>query len=138
MKSKTKIEKQTQRKSNPEITETVVAAKKSSSNSETWKEIAEELSSPRKKQLAVNLDKIDESLKEMKGEEKVIVIPGKVLSMGNLNSLQEGKSKKLKIAALKFSETAKEKLLNSNCEVFSILEEIKQNPQAKEVKIIKK
>ncbi|MBA7688989.1 hypothetical protein ES703_97481 [subsurface metagenome] len=73
----------------------------------------------------VNLEKIDKETKE--GE--TVVIPGKVLSQGEIN-------KKVKIIALRFSEKAKEKLLKSKSEFLSIIEEIKKNPTAKRIRIL--
>ena len=122
VKTKTKIEKQLQKKRNPELVETVIAGKKK----ENWKEVVGIIVGSRKNWVKINLDKIDEKSQEG----GVIVVPGKVLSQGEVN-------KKLKIAALGFSEKAKEKLLNAGCEVSTILEEIKKNPEAKGVKIIK-
>ena len=121
-KSKTKIDKQIQRKRNKELVETIISAKKK----KNWLKIAEILSSPRRKRINLNLEEID---KKVKLGEK-IVIPGKVLSKGELN-------KKIKIIAMSFSEKAKEKLLKSGNEVLTIAEEIKKNPEAKEIKIIK-
>ena len=122
MKSKTKISKQLERKTNPELVETILAAKKNSG----WIEIASILSGPRRKRKNINLNELD----KLVDKEKIIVIPGKVLSEGEFN-------KKAKIIALSFSEKAKEKLLNAKCGVSSILEEIKSNPSAKDVKILK-
>ncbi len=122
MKSKTLIEKQLQRKKNSELVKTIIAAKKNDS----WIEIAKILSGPRKKRVEINLEDISKKAEE--GE--TIVIPGKVLSQGEFN-------KKVKIIALNFSEKAKEKLLKAKCEVFSILEEIKLNPEAKGIRILK-
>lgn len=122
MKSKTKIEKQIKRKNNPELVKTIIIAKKN----DGWLEVASILSGPRRKRMNVNLEKIDKETKD--GE--TVVIPGKVLSQGEIN-------KKLKIIALKFSEKAKEKLLKSKSEVLSIIEEIKKNPKAKGVRILK-
>ena len=121
MKSKTKIEKQLKRKINPEIVETIIAAKKE----ENWKEVAGILSSSRKNKININLDKINKNAKQ--GEK--ILIPGKVLSMGDID-------KKVKVIALSFSEKAKEKLLKAKCEVSTILHEIKKNPGAKQIKIL--
>ncbi len=124
IKSKTKISKQLEKKNNPELVETILNAKKK----EKWLEIAGILSGSRRKRTNVNIDKIN---KEAKGAEKeTIVIPGKVLSQGEID-------KKIKIAALSFSEKAKEKLLSAKCEVKTILEEIKSNPDAKGIKILK-
>jgi len=82
---------------------------------ENWKRVAEILSGPRKNRANLNLEEIDKKI----GEEKIVVIPGKVLSQGSIN-------KKVKIVALNFSKGAKEKLLKSNCEILSIVEEIKK------------
>ncbi len=122
MKSKTKIEKQTKRKTSSDLVETIRSAKKN----EKWLEIASLLSTSRKKRSEVNLDEIDKKAKE--GD--IIVIPGKVLSRGELN-------KKIKVVAFGFSESAREKLLNSKCEAIYINEEIKKNPEAKGIKILK-
>ena len=122
MKSKKKIEKQMKRKGSLELVETIIAAKKN----KKWNGIADVLSSPRKNKIIVNLDRINRETKD--GE--LVVIPGKVLSHGDIN-------KKIKLVALNFSEEAREKLLNAKCELISILSEIKKNPEAKGIKVIK-
>lgn len=122
MKTKTLIETQLRRKNNPELVETIIAAKKK----DKWVEVAGILSSPKIKKINVNLDKIDRESKE--GE--TVLVPGKVLSQGELN-------KKLKIVALNFSEKAKEKITKKKGETLTILEEIKKNPEAKSLRIIK-
>jgi large subunit ribosomal protein L18e len=121
MKSKSKIEKQLQRKTNSVLVETIIAAKKK----EKWLGVADIVSSPRRNKKGVNISEIDEKTKE----KEILVVPGKVLSQGEM-------SKKIKIAALGFSEKAKEKLLKAGCEVSDILNEIKKNPEAKGVKIL--
>lgn len=123
MKSKTLIEKQTQRKTNKDLVETIIATKKN----KNWSKIAEILSSPRKNKINVNIEKINKEAKE--GD--VIVVPGKVLSQGEID-------KKTKVIALSFSEKAKAKLLKSKCEISSIIEEIKKNPEAKGIKLFRK
>jgi large subunit ribosomal protein L18e len=123
-KSKTLIDKQLKRKGNSILVETIIAAKKHDS----WKEVAELLSVPRRKRINLNLNELN----GLEVEEKdILVIPGKILSEGNIE-------KKLKIVALSFSERAKEKLLKSGCKVSIILEEIKSNPTGKEIKILRK
>jgi len=122
MKTKTQIETQLRRKTNPELVKTIIEAKKK----ENWLEIAGILSSPRVKKIDVNLDRINREAKE--GE--TIVVPGKVLSEGEI-------SKKVKVAAFSFSEKAKEKILKAKGETLTIMEEIKKNPDAKGIKIIK-
>ena len=122
MKSKTKIEKQTRRKTNPDLVKTIRNAKKNGK----WLEVSSLLSSSRKKRVEVNLDKIDKESKE--GD--IVVIPGKVLSQGELN-------KKIKIVAFSFSKSAMEKILKSKCEANYINDEIKKNPEARGIKILK-
>lgn len=121
MKSKTKIEKQIQKKNSRELVETIIACKKKIK----WLEVAGILSGPRRKSLNLNLGEINEKSEE--GD--TIVVPGKVLSQGEID-------KKIKIIAMKFSEKAREKLLKSKTQVSSIVEEIKKNPEAKAIRIL--
>lgn len=122
MKNKTLIEKQLQKKTNLDLVRTIIASKKK----KKWLEIAAILSSPRTKKIAMNLNKINEEARE--GE--IVVIPGKVLSQGDLD-------KKIKVVAMSFSDMAKEKILKSKGETLTILEEIKKNPDAKNVRFLK-
>ncbi len=121
MKSKTKISTQSKRKRNPELVETIMTAKKN----DKWFRVSEILASPRKNKVEKNLEEINKGSKS----EEVVVVPGKVLSMGELD-------KKIKVVALDFSESAKEKILKSGSKLSTILEEIKMNPEAKGVKIL--
>ena len=122
MKTKSKISQQLEKKTNSKLVETIILTKKNKG----WMEVASILSSPRRKRINLNLDELE----KLSGKEKIILIPGKVLSDGEFN-------KKIKIVALSFSEKAREKLLKSGCEVLTILEEIKLNPSAKDIKILK-
>ncbi len=122
MKSKTLIGKQVVRKSNQEIVETILAAKKE----KAWLEVAGILSGPRRNYLNINLQEISKQAKE--GEN--LVVPGKVLSQGELD-------KKIKIIALGFSEVAKEKLKKSGSKISYMLDEIKSNPEAKGLRVLK-
>ena len=88
-----------------------------------WKAIALELSKPIRKRKGVNLMKIQKFAKDS----ETIVVPGKVLATGNL-------TKKVKVAAFKFSEGAREKLKYN---AISIHELIKTNPKGKKTRIIK-
>jgi large subunit ribosomal protein L18e len=122
MKSNTKISKQLERKNNPELVKIIVAAKKK----KNWKEIAAMISGPRRKRTNFNLREINEKVKA--GEK--IIVPGKILSQGDLD-------KKIKLIALGFSERAKEKILKSKSEISNILEEIKLNPEMKELRVLR-
>jgi large subunit ribosomal protein L18e len=122
VKSKTSIEKQLKRKTNPELVKTIIEAKKK----KNWLEVAAALSSPRAKRINMNLNKINDEAKE--GE--IVVIAGKILSQGELN-------KKIKVVALSFSEKAREKIEKAKGDALTILEEIKKNPEAKSVRFLK-
>ncbi len=122
MKSKTQIEKQLERKSSPVLVRTIISAKKKNK----WAEVAGLISGPRRSRKDINLSELDKITKE--GE--VVLVPGKVLSQGEIN-------KKIKIIAIGFSENAKEKLSNAKCEFSTIDEEIKKNPDAKGLRILK-
>ncbi len=122
MKSKSTIEKQLEKKANPELVKTIIEAKKK----KNWLGVAAILSGPRTKRINLNLEKIN---KEAKEGETVIVV-GKVLSQGELD-------KKIKVVALSFSEKAKEKISKAKGEALTISEEIKKNPDAKNVRFLK-
>lgn len=121
-KSKTKIESQLRKKTNPILVNTIIAAKKNPK----WLKVAGMLSGPGRIKTCINLSEIDEKTKD--GEK--IVIPGKVLSQGEVK-------KKIKISAFKFSKRAEEKLKKAGCETNTLLKEIKSNPEAKDVKVIR-
>jgi len=122
MKTKTKIEKQLQNKKDSYLREVIVTAKKN----EKWKEIAGILSGPRKNRKNLNLGELE----KLSEKENSILVSGKILSEGEVK-------KKMKLVAFKFSKKAREKLLKSGCEISDILEEIKKNPSAKGIKILK-
>jgi len=118
---KTIIEKKLRRKTNPYLVKTIIAAKKK----KEWLKIADLVSRPKRKQTGINLDEIDKKTKE--GD--TIVFPGKILGKGEV-------TKKIRIAALYFSDSAREKLRKTKSEAVSIIEEIKKNPVARGVKIL--
>lgn len=121
VKSKTKIETQLRKKNSSGLVETIIASKKNSK----WINVASILSGSKKNRKDINLSEINNKTKQ--GEK--IVIPGKVLSQGNVD-------KKIKVIALGFSEKAREKLNKAGCEISNISEEIKSNPSAKGLKFL--
>jgi len=118
--SKSKIEKRLKSKTNPELVKTIIKLKK------TNPEVAKILAMPVKKQSKINLRKIDKILKEKEN----VLVPGKILSSGEL-------TKKIKIVGFSASEKALEKIKKSGSEFIELTEEIKKNPQLKEMVIIK-
>ena len=89
-----------------------------------WKRVAADLSKATRQRRSVNLYKINSVARE--GE--IIVVPGKVLSVGNLD-------KKVTVAAYKFSSEAKAKIA-ANGTVMSIEDLLKTNPEGKGVRIV--
>ncbi len=120
--SKTQIKNNSDRKTNPSIIEIIDLARKQTS----WLPLAKVVSGPTRNYVSFNLQDLNEKVSA--GD--VAVIPGKVLSNGDFE-------KKAKICALAFSKAASEKLKKSKIDFCLISEEIKKNPQAKGVKIIK-
>ncbi len=120
--SKTKIKKHLRKKTNPEIIETINLAKKQ----KAWLALAKIVAGAARNYSSINLDEIDKQA----ATGDIIVIPGKVLGIGEI-------TKKFKICALAFSESAKEKLKKEKIESGFIFEEIKKNPEAKGVKILR-
>jgi len=107
--SKNIINQRMNQKTNSYLAEAIFIAKKNN-----LIEIARALSISTRKQSKINLTKINEAKKD------TVIIPGKVLSSGEIN-------KKLKVYALGFSEKAKVKLKKAGCEFKNILDVLKQN-----------
>ena len=89
-----------------------------------WKRIAVDLGKPTRKRREINLSKLDKYV----NENEIALVPGKVLSTGEL-------SKKLKVAAFNFSEMAREKI-NKTGKALTIEQLMKENPKGKKVRII--
>jgi len=120
--SKSKLKIRAERKTNPEVAETVLAAKKLAA----WNGIGKMVSGSTRRYSSVNLSDIDKQTSA--GD--TVIIPGKVLGSGQL-------SKKVRICALGFSDSAREKLGKHKGEIVTILEEIHKNPKAEGLKVIR-
>jgi large subunit ribosomal protein L18e len=90
-----------------------------------WKRVALDLEKPTRNRRAVNLSRINQNTKE----KETIIVPGKVLSNGELNH-------EITIAAFSFSKKAKEFIEKSKGKAITINELMKQNPKGKNIKII--
>ena len=94
-------------------------------DSRFWRRIVKDLKKPSRQRRIVNLYKINKYVKE--GE--TIIVPGKVLSVGDLD-------KKVDIAALNFSNGAKEKIIEAKGKAMTIKELLQINPEGKKVRIL--
>ena len=89
-----------------------------------WRRISKKLSKSRKNRVSPNLYRINKKTKV----NDVVVIPGKVLGMGELDH-------KVTIACLDCSKSAKGKIEASGSKLLSIEELLEQNPRGSGVKI---
>lgn len=90
-----------------------------------WRRVAEDLGKPTRQRREVNVYKINQYAQE--GE--TILVPGKVLSLGDLQ-------KKVNVAALAFSVQAAQKITAAKGRTMSIFQLLEENPQGKEVRIL--
>jgi len=93
-----------------------------------WKDLAERINKPRRNIAKTNIWKIEKIAK--KNKDKVIVVPGKVLSEGQL-------TQKVEIAALDFSGKAKEKIISMKGNALSLNELLDKKIEAKKIIIVK-
>ena len=82
------------------------------------------MSGPRRNRVKANLYRINKKTKK----DDIIVVPGKILGMGELEHT-------LTIACLESSRTAKKKIESSGSKIISIEELLEQNPKGSGVKI---
>lgn len=90
-----------------------------------WKRIAADLSKPSRQRRVVNLSRISRYTKE----NDVVVVPGKVLSAGDLNH-------KVQVAAFTFSHSAREKIEQAKGKAVTIRELLQSKPDGKGIKLI--
>ena len=111
---------------NLELMNLIKFLKKTSSKEKVsiWKRIARDLEKPTRQRRKANIYKIDKYTRE----NETAVVPGKVLSLGEL-------TKKITVAAYQFSDEAKDKI-NKTGKAVSIQELIKSNPKGNKVRII--
>ena len=89
-----------------------------------WKKVSKKLSGPRRERIEANLYRINKKTKE----NDVIVVPGKILGLGEIDH-------KLTIACLDCSKTARKKIETSGSKLLSIEELLEQNPEGRNVKV---
>lgn len=116
----------TQTKSNSNLLKLIEDLKRKSYEQKinTWKALADDLSSPSRKRRVVNLYKLSKFV----GENETAIVPGKVLAAGELD-------KKITIAAYSFSREALVKI-NKTGKAITIEELMLKNPKAENVRII--
>lgn len=114
-------------KTNPNLINLIRKLKKqaNSENAAIWKDVAYKLSTANRKTSPVNIRDINKHSKE----DETVLIPGKVLSNGELNN-------KVNVVALNFSKRAQEKIENAGGKCLSISEIMEINPKGSNIKIM--
>lgn len=110
---------------NHQVQELLAALEEKGRTNKLWRRLADDLKKPARQQRLVNVYKIEKYAQQ--GE--TIVVPGKVLSVGEL-------SKKVDVAALTFSTEARRKIEAAKGKALSIGELFHQNPEGKNVRIL--
>ena len=90
-----------------------------------WRRIASDLAKPTRQRILVNVSKIGSFV----NDGQIAVVPGKVLGNGDI-------TKGVTVAAYSFSKAAVEKIKNAKGKCITIQELMKENPKAKNCKII--
>lgn len=90
-----------------------------------WRAIAEKLEKPRRKKVEVNLSRIERFVEK----DETVIVPGVVLGEGML-------TKPVKVAAWRFSESARKKIESAKGKCLSIEELLEENPKGSGVKIL--
>jgi len=112
---------------NPDLLRLIRFLRKKSRENEAaiWRRIAEMLSKPKRRRIAVNVSRINQYSKE----NDEVVVPGKVLGAGVINH-------PVKVAAFAFSEKARSKIIKAKGKCLTIPELAEMNPKGSNVKII--
>jgi len=113
---------------NPELLSVIRSLRKEARNSNApiWLDVADHLSSSRRRRVTVNLSRLNRHTKA----KETVVVPGKVLGAGNLDHT-------ISVAAFSFSIQARSKIAKTRGKCLSISELLKANPKGSNVKIMK-
>ncbi len=96
-----------------------------SSKAALWDRVADDLERPTRERRVVNIGRISRNTKP----NEVVVVPGKVLGSGLL-------SHSVVVAALSFSNSARERIEEAKGKALSIEQLLKQKPNAKDLRIL--
>ncbi len=92
-----------------------------------WLDIATIISKPRRIRTSVNLWSLEKLAKKNTG--KILLVPGKVLGYGNIET-------KAEVAALEFSEKAQNEI-KKNGKVYSLMDILDKNVKPSKIMIVK-
>ena len=114
-------------KTDPNLVELIKNLKKKSNNEEVaiWKDVAKRIQRSTRRRAEVNLSKIN----RISNNNETVLIPGKVLSTGDLDH-------KVNVVALNFSRVAQEKIEKSGGDCISISSILEKNPKGTNIRIL--
>jgi len=90
-----------------------------------WKDVADRLSSPKRRRVAVNISRLNRHTKH----KETVIVPGKVLGSGKLEH-------PLTVASYAFSKTARSKISKAKGKPLTIPDLLKDNPKGTNVRIM--
>lgn len=114
-------------KTDPNLVSLISDLKRESRERETaiWRDIAQRLEKPSRNWAEVNLSRLD----RYANDGDVIVVPGKVLGAGSL-------SKKVTVAAFRFSASAAKAIEEAGGKQMTIPELVQENPAGNKIRIM--
>ncbi|MEW5896071.1 MAG: 50S ribosomal protein L18e [Nanoarchaeota archaeon] len=110
---------------NYQLQQLLVQLEDKTRESKLWRRVADDIKKPSRQRRTVNVYKIEKYARE--GE--TIVVPGKVLSVGEL-------TKKVDVAAVSFSQEARRKIEDAKGRILSIQQLLHENPEGRKVRIL--
>lgn len=112
---------------NPELLTVIRSLRKKArdSNAPIWRDVADSLSSSKRRRVAVNLSRLNRHTRAR----ETVVVPGKVLGAGNLDH-------SISVAAFCFSTQARLKISKARGKCLSIFDLLEANPDGSNVKIM--
>lgn len=115
-------------KTNPRLENLIRMLKTASHTNQAhiWREIAGRLDTSSRHYAEVNIGKIN---RYAQGDE-IILVPGKVLGSGVLDQ-------SVRVAALNFSESAREKITQASGDCMTIEELVMENPRGSRIRILR-
>ena len=115
------------RTANPERVKLIRFLKKQSRDNKVkiWRDIAERLAKPRRKHIIVNVSRLNRYTEK----KEIVAVPGKVLGAGEINH-------PVTVAALEFSERAREKIGAARGKCLRFSELTKKNPKGSKTRIV--
>ena len=112
-------------KKNPDLSDLIIDLRDKGAKVPFWKAVARGLSRPSRKAFKVNLNKIEKYAKP----KETVLVPGSVLGSGEI-------IKAHKVVALRFSASAKEKIVNAGGKAILIEDYINENPKGAKTRIL--